>query len=165
MGSQRATRQSRFFRQIRHAGTPAAILLALVAAGAIAASCGESPAPTPASGSDAAPADADPEPEPDAALRPIADAGPPTSCVAIRNCLVRCQADSACAQRCVDGASAPARTQYQSVVTCSRRVCATDDMNCRCEQECQGGGECLEIVDGCRGPELAEDLFCDELCM
>jgi hypothetical protein len=68
-----------------------------------------------------------------------------------------------CARLCVDQAAATARTEYQTVSACSRRVCPTGDLNCRCEQECQGGGECLDIVDQCR--QFGEDLFCDELCM
>ncbi len=141
----------------------------------LAAGCAESAGPGPdgapsgldatASASDAGtrPTDAEPEPEPDAAPRPLPDAAPATSCAGIRNCIVRCQLDTTCAQRCVDQAAAPARTGYQQIVTCSRQVCAADDINCRCERECQGGGECLDLVDGCRGVE--EDLFCDELCM
>jgi hypothetical protein len=98
---------------------------------------------------------------PDAIRR--ADGPPPQTCGAIRNCVVVCATDSACAQRCIDSAAAAARTDYQKVVTCSRQYCQPNDINCRCEQECYTEGMCLESVDGCRDFEL--DLFCDELCM
>jgi hypothetical protein len=101
--------------------------------------------------------------DPDAGPRIRPDSGPPKSCAEIRTCVAFCEQDMACAGRCVDQATAAARTEYQTVTTCSRRVCPTGDINCRCEQECQGGGECLDIVDQCR--QFGDDVFCDELCM
>jgi hypothetical protein len=116
----------------------------------------------PPPGPDASVPEPDPDPEPDAAALAPMDAGPPLTCVAIRNCVARCQADNACAQRCVTEAAAPARTSYEKVVICSRQACATAEIECRCEEECQGGGMCVDIVDECRAP--GEDLFCDQLC-
>jgi hypothetical protein len=187
MDSQAATRGS--WQPTRRPGAPPTVIdrirdqgcnqigpwFLLTAALLLASGCGE-PArpPAPPRNPDAAPAasdgstrpvDAEPESEPDAAPRSVPDAGPPGSCVEIRNCIVRCETDATCAQRCVDQAPAAARAGHQAIGTCSRGVCQPTDINCRCEQECQGGGTCFDLVEECRGPGLAEDVFCDELCM
>jgi hypothetical protein len=172
MGSQRAPQgsgiESRERRPLGLSGPTVLVAFALL----LGPGCSSEPTPprtgdAAAAATDARVPDAEPEPspDPDAAPRPVPDAGPPMSCVAIRNCIVRCETDTTCAQRCVDQAAMSARTTYQRVVTCSRGVCAADDINCRCEQECQGGGACLDLVDECRGPSLGDDTFCDELCM
>jgi hypothetical protein len=174
MDLERAPRQSRTGLRSHR------LLVPLLAASCLVAGCGgpATPAGSPdaPSGLDAGPvasadggmlrADAEPEPDPqipDAAPRPVPDAGPPMSCVDIRNCIVRCDADGACAQRCVDQAPAAARSLHQRAVACSLEGCAADDINCRCERECYGGGACIDVVDECRA--FTEDLFCDELCM
>ena len=111
-------------------------------------------------------ADAEVDPEPDAGYPGPVDAGPAMTCIAIRNCVVRCQTDSACAQRCVDQAAASGpRDPPESADVQPRGLCAADDMECRCEQECFGGGACLDLVDECGRTQGEEDLFCDGLCM
>jgi hypothetical protein len=86
----------------------------------------------------------------------------PANCQQIRNCVFRCQGDTACADRCVSSAPGPARQLYNTAQMCSRSVCAPDDIECRCAQECHGGGACTEIVDEC--DEAISDLFCDGPC-
>src|SRR5688572_1531424 len=92
----------------------------------------------------------------------------PMFCVDIRNCVVRCQEDQACAQRCVAVAPNAARMAYQAVRTCSMPACPTGDRACLCKQECldePGGGQCIPLVDECRANGgTADDTLCDELC-
>lgn len=90
-------------------------------------------------------------------------AKPPDNCANLRNCVTSCKHDSACEQRCVAAAPAAVRTEYATVTTCSAKTCTSDDELCRCPIECNGGGECTDLVDACRGFEL-DDFFCDQNC-
>jgi hypothetical protein len=101
---------------------------------------------------------------------PSADAGAgvpdafqaPTSCREIRSCAFQCGEDRTCAARCVSTAPSAARQLYDQAQACSQQVCPTQDIECRCDQECFGGGACHEIVDEC--DEAISDPFCDGPC-
>jgi hypothetical protein len=91
------------------------------------------------------------------------DAGPaamaPRDCRGLRNCVDACASDSACAMRCVSTAPAVAQALYQMVRTCSMQACPTQEVSCRCDHECYGGGQCESLVEQC---DLADpDTFCD----
>jgi hypothetical protein len=91
-----------------------------------------------------------------------ATAAPPTTCREIRVCLYGCGADPACAARCQSSAPARARQQYDEAHACSLRVCPNQEPDCRCIEECLGGGTCSQLVDEC--DEAVSDPFCDVRC-
>ncbi|HEY0709070.1 MAG TPA: hypothetical protein VGG33_19835 [Polyangia bacterium] len=90
------------------------------------------------------------------------DLAPATTCAGLRNCLTACQDDAACKQGCMNRATSAAKTSHMPVQMCSAAACDENDVLCRCPLECNGGGECEEVVEVCRGFET--DFFCDELC-
>jgi hypothetical protein len=87
---------------------------------------------------------------------------PPKSCRDIRNCVEACDADKACAMRCVSTAPTAAQSLYQMVTMCSAQACPKQDMSCRCDQECFGGGACMDVVDQCNN-SAEPDNFCDPM--
>lgn len=100
---------------------------------------------------------------------PMLDAQPapdsrisPRSCREIRNCVFDCGEAVECAALCVSSAPAVARAQYNQAQMCSAQVCPTQDIECRCAEECFIGGNCQQIVDEC--DEASSDRFCDGPC-
>jgi hypothetical protein len=83
----------------------------------------------------------------------------PKDCRGLRNCVHACDKDTACASKCVSQAPAAAQTLYKMIQTCSMQACPDRDLSCRCENECQGGGQCDPLVDQCN--EGNPDDFCD----
>jgi hypothetical protein len=83
----------------------------------------------------------------------------PKDCRGLRNCVDACDKDTACAMRCVSSAPATARDLYMMIQTCSKMACPQQDLSCRCDNECFGGGQCTELVDKCNGAD--PDNFCD----
>jgi hypothetical protein len=97
------------------------------------------------------------------ASTPAADAmGPPASCRDIRVCIYNCAEDMNCAKNCVSVAPSAARAQFNDAQECSLNACPNQDPDCRCTEECLGGGACAEIVDEC--DEAISDPFCDIRC-
>lgn len=90
------------------------------------------------------------------------DAGAPTTCASLRNCINACVADATCKQGCMNRASMTAKTAHAPVQTCSKAGCDEDDVLCRCDRECFADGACNELVFACR--DFEEDPFCDEIC-
>jgi hypothetical protein len=88
--------------------------------------------------------------------------GPPASCRDIRVCIYNCAEDQQCAKNCVSAAPAAARGQFNDAQECSTNACPTQDADCRCTEECLGGGRCSELVDEC--DEAISDPFCDIRC-
>jgi hypothetical protein len=86
----------------------------------------------------------------------------PRSCRDIRVCVFACGADQGCAARCESSAPAVARLLHEQSQMCSLRVCPEQDIECRCDQECHGGGACTDLVDEC--DEAISDPFCDGPC-
>jgi hypothetical protein len=87
----------------------------------------------------------------------------PTTCSGLRNCVFRCAMDAACRQKCVDQAPSGVRAAYMAVTACSLKGCPDfNDINCRCQRECMGDGECTELVDGCK--DFDTDEFCELTC-
>jgi hypothetical protein len=84
------------------------------------------------------------------------------SCKDIRSCVFACREDQTCAARCVAAAPQAARGLYQQAKACSENACPTQDPDCRCMEECHGGGMCTEVVDEC--DEATSDPFCDGPC-
>ena len=83
----------------------------------------------------------------------------PTDCRGILVCVFACGQDAACASRCASTAPADARTLYDKIRACSVKSCPTQDISCRCDNECYGGGDCTDLVDEC---DMSNpDKFCD----
>jgi hypothetical protein len=112
-------------------------------------------------GKDAAPAGLDAVAAPDSRAPDAVAAGPKT-CREIRICVFNCREDAACASRCASTAAGPARAQYQQAQMCSLQACPNQDPDCRCNEECHGGGACTVAVDEC--DEAVSDPFCDGPC-
>jgi hypothetical protein len=89
-------------------------------------------------------------------------AAPPTTCREIRICIFNCREDAACAGRCVSSAPQAARALFNQAKSCSENACPTQEPDCRCIEECHGGGMCTEVVDEC--DEAISDPFCDGPC-
>jgi hypothetical protein len=85
----------------------------------------------------------------------------PKDCRGLRNCVHACDKDTACASKCVSQAPAAAQSQYRMIQTCSAQACPDKDLSCRCENECQGGGQCADLVDECN--QGNPDDFCDPM--
>jgi hypothetical protein len=88
----------------------------------------------------------------------------PRDCLGLRECVYACARDTACAARCVSGAPRAAQDLYNMIRTCSLANCplmpdGTQDVACRCENECYGGGPCSDMVTQCLGDKT--DTFCD----
>jgi hypothetical protein len=83
----------------------------------------------------------------------------PKDCRGLLNCVHACDKDSACATRCVSQAPAAAQALYKMIQMCSTQACPDHDLSCRCENECQGGGQCADMVDQC--DQGNPDDFCD----
>jgi hypothetical protein len=90
---------------------------------------------------------------------PPAAAMPPKDCRGLRNCIHACDKDTTCATRCVSTAPAAARALHEMIRACSAQACPDQDISCRCEQECQGGGLCAEMVDLCNDGD--PDDYCN----
>jgi hypothetical protein len=86
----------------------------------------------------------------------------PTTCGGIRNCVLACGADAACAKQCVDAAPAGERSKHAAVLTCTKQECPDDDEVCRCMVQCFAPSNCIELVDECVA--LDEDRYCTEDC-
>jgi hypothetical protein len=140
---------------------PAGYLSAVLALGLWAACVSNQASPDAASGHHDGAAAAD-SAGPD--VTPVADAPPtPTSCQTLRSCVYACRTDKACVARCIASAPAAARQQYDQANACSLQACPNqDDIDCRCNAECLGGGECTQVVDEC--DNSASDPFCDTQC-
>jgi len=89
-------------------------------------------------------------------------AAAPTTCREIRICIFNCREDAACAGRCVSSAPQAARALFNQAKSCSENACPTQEPDCRCVEECHGGGMCTEVVDEC--DEAISDPFCDGPC-
>jgi hypothetical protein len=84
----------------------------------------------------------------------------PTDCRSLLVCVDSCRADAACAGRCIAAAPADAQALYKKIHDCSLKACPDQTMtDCRCENECYGGGECTDLVDEC--DMSTPDFFCD----
>ena len=118
------------------------ILASLIAIGCASAGGGTSDGSQP----DAAAVDAKP------------DGDPPYSCLMVRNCIYLCDRDPACEQRCVDRADDAGRALYDQLVACSIQACPAQDIDCRCTEECFGGGGCLDAFDQCT--QSLQEGFC-----
>jgi len=97
-----------------------------------------------------------------ATVTPDAPAAAPTTCREIRICIFNCREDAACAGRCVSSAPQAARALFNQAKSCSDNACPTQEPDCRCIEECHGGGMCTEVVDEC--DEAISDPFCDGPC-
>jgi hypothetical protein len=86
----------------------------------------------------------------------------PTTCREIRVCVYDCGEDLDCAARCASSATTAARALYQQGRACSMQACPDQDVECRCDQECHGLGQCTDIFDEC--DDAASDPFCDHPC-
>jgi hypothetical protein len=83
----------------------------------------------------------------------------PKDCRSLLNCIHACDKDKTCAGKCVSSAPAAAQSLYKMIQMCSLRACPDQDLSCRCENECQGGGQCADMVDEC--DQGNPDDFCD----
>ncbi len=86
------------------------------------------------------------------------------TCQQIRLCVAQtpCATD-ACIQGCAAKGTPAAKTAYEALRACTAGVCAVDDVNCACNEQCNADGACLAEVDGCLAMNATDDI-CDVLC-
>src|SRR4051794_9078326 len=72
------------------------------------------------------------------------------TCQQIRLCVAQtpCATD-ACVQACAAKGTPAAQAAYETLRACTAGVCAVDDVNCACNEQCNADGACLAEVDGC----------------
>jgi hypothetical protein len=124
---------------------------------------GGSPPPSGTGGTGGGPADASVPGTPAPVVRYDASAAgvAPKDCRGLLNCVHACDKDTTCASKCVTQAPAAAQALYKMIQMCSMQACPDHDPSCRCENECQGGGQCAEMVDECN--QGVPDDFCDPM--
>jgi hypothetical protein len=99
---------------------------------------------------------------PDAGGAAGAPAG--STCQQIRECVFQTPcADAACVATCAGKGSAAAQTTFEALRACTAMVCAVNDVNCACGEQCFGDGACLTQVDACLAG-IKADPICDTLC-
>jgi hypothetical protein len=100
---------------------------------------------------------------------PAADSGAGGSgglnCQQIRMCVFGAPcADDACIQSCAARGTVDAQAAFGALRACTANACATSDINCACDEQCQANGACLSEADACRGTAPVVDDICDSLC-
>jgi hypothetical protein len=122
--------------------SPAA--LALLGALALAACSHSEPKATPDSGAAGAPAG--------------------RNCQQIRMCVFGAPcADDACVHTCAAKGTTDAQAAFEALRACTANACATGDVNCACNEQCEANGSCLHEADVCLGTTAIDDI-CDSLC-
>jgi hypothetical protein len=86
------------------------------------------------------------------------------SCQQIRMCVFGAPCgDDACIDACAAKGSPDAQTAFAALRACTAKTCASADVNCACNEQCQAGGSCLHEADVCLGTTALDDI-CDSLC-
>jgi hypothetical protein len=86
------------------------------------------------------------------------------ACQQIRMCaLGDCTNEEACVATCAAKGSPEAKAAFEALRACTAMACASGDVTCACNEQCQADGACLHEADVCLGTTPNDDI-CDMLC-